>query len=380
MLPEVPPSIQNLPPVPTASVPPVSVKQDSLVKSKTIRALSMLFNLHSLFYLFTTCLSFGILIIADNGFSKATGLRFQIIKNIPGLNFIPILPAIASVVFMITAKKLSNGSKSSYWLGLIVYIIIPTLLVVVGIFMGQTLFNLTKTIDPTIAQSPLYNTPDIQKLLLGILLNPSSIIFIIFLIFMLSARKKFIYQNTPFSQKAKIVCATYIIFLILPILGFNLYGYYQITNSDYGYKNAQKSVSYKIYKPNNIPGGREHATIYFTNKEIAGKPNGVRVAFDLPLSQTIRENKSSVIILNEVGVESDFNIDTHIEKEFSSIVSKDIISLPTTLTPKAYLIHQALGNTDLVWIVFKTNDNVLITIASQRGKDFELIQLAQSLK
>ena len=191
--------------------------------------------------------------------------------------------------------------------------------------------------------------------------------------------KKFQFSNDSLSNKAKVILGVLAAILLLPTVTLVSLGYVKANDTDYGYSNAKSQVAYHIYKPSLVLKELVNATKFVVGKELAGKQNAVRVAYDVPFDVMVKTGQSKPIVVTQVGIESGFNLDTFITS-FMKDATPQKITLAAGLNQTGYLLQKPLGNSTLSAVVYLTNDNVLLTLMSPKVSSDELIQLASSLK
>ena len=169
------------------------------------------------------------------------------------------------------------------------------------------------------------------------------------------------------------------IVLLIPAILFSLVAFIFAYNPDYGYVKAQESVFYHVYQPINKLDGRTITTKYITGKKLAGKDNAVQVFYDTPLEETINGKIMSIISINQVGVEAEFDFDKFSKELIKNPDSIKILNLQMATPNRAYLINKnkSIMATSLTII---TADKVLITLISPKASSEELIHLAESLR
>ena len=155
--------------------------------------------------------------------------------------------------------------------------------------------------------------------------------------------------------------------------------YIKANDADYGYINAKSQVTYHIYKPTFVSNELVNATKFVVGKELAGKQNAVRVAYDVPFDVMVKTGQSKPIVLTQVGIETSFNLDSFVAT-FMKDATPQKATLLTAVNQTGYLLQKPLGSSTLSAVVYLTNDNVLVTLMSPKASSDELVQLAGSLE
>lgn len=197
--------------------------------------------------------------------------------------------------------------------------------------------------------------------------------------YMFKVKKDFNQPDTDISTKSFVIIILVSFFVIL-INGLVLgYSYYKAYNPDYGYEQISKQVNYHVYRPSYIPSGMEQSTkFYIVKEQYAGKTHAVRVAYDIPLSEMIKQTKGKIIVMTQVGVDPNFDIKGFIESvsKGDSTLNIQPISLSNSAVGQAFIVSNKLFKAvDLV-----TKDNILITIASPQETIDNLQKITNSLE
>jgi hypothetical protein len=344
-------------------------------RPKMIKTVSTLVFLIAALYILSTVSMLGIMVIMDRAMGSGD-LVFSFLKYFPSWGFIPIMFSLVTLIFFYVAFKVRNGSKFSLWLGIISLLVIP----LSAVFMSQILMspfinfvsNASGTTNEMIPKIPV--NPSTFRF--G---DPIFILAFISLVLLLVSFKKFQFSNDPLSNKSKIFLIVLAVILILPTVSLVTLGYIKANETDFGYTNAKSQVNYHIYKPTPIQTGLTNATKFVVGKELAGKQNAVRVAYDIPFDTLVKTGQSRPIVITQVGVETGFNLDVFTTTFIKDATSQKI-TLPLAANQTGYLLQKPLGNSTLSAVVYLTNDNVLLTLMSPKAGSDELIQLASSLK
>lgn len=346
---------------------------------KIIKVISVALFLLAIYFLLKTIYAFGMIIILNNGLARVSGLEFQFLKITPWLGVLPLITIVGFSVYTYAASVNGNGSRRSFFISLITLILLPVIFFITGIIATLFVNKSLNTLENTQSQPQTLSPANLINFLLALVTDPLVLFSLVVLFLLMISYKKYSYPDYSLSAMSKKILIVVTSLLLIIFFGFNFYGLIKINDKDYGYASAQKQVNYKLYKPQLIPSGREYATAFFTNKEIDGITNAVRVSFDIPLNQRLEGKKQPIIVINQVGVAPNFNLDDHISKYFKDYNMK-IISLNSHLAIKAYLLENPKSSLNIRAVVMLTTDHVLVVIISPGASELDLIQMAQSLQ
>lgn len=341
-------------------------------KPKMIKTISVIFFINALGNILRFILLFAMLFTLEMDSTKAGNPPFIFLKYFPKIGLIPVIFSFMVFVNFYIALKMSNGSRFSFWAGILSLIILP---VGYSLFVYWTFLPLYQSSDLVVNDPSGTNIPKLN------FLDPSLIFYILILIMIIVSYKKFRFENTAISLKGKIFLVLLIFLIVIPTTLLMGMGFVAGNNPEDGYAKAQSSVNYHIYKPQIVPGGRTFFTVFQTNQDLGGLKNAVQVAYDVPFDERFTIGAGNVIILRQVGVGSGFDLSAFVDKETSSSGNTKI-SLSNALNQKA-LLHQSKsenGKISLIYLYFITPDNVLIRFATMKATKEELLQMAQSLK
>jgi len=344
-------------------------------RPKMIKTISILLFLIAGLYILSTISMLGIMVIMDRALS-AGDLVFSFLKYFPSWGFIPIMFSLVTLIFFYVAFKVRNGSKFSLWLGIGSLLAIPIPAALISQMLMSPFINLvssaSQTADEAIPKIPV--SPSTFRFGDSIF-----ILTFISLVLLLVSFKKFQFSNDSLSNKTKVILSVLAAILLLPTVTLVSLGYVKANDTDYGYSNAKSQVAYHIYKPTLVSRELTNATKFIVGKELAGKQNAVRVAYDVPFDIMVKTGQFKPIVVTQVGIEAGFNLDTFVTT-FMEGATPQKITLAAGLNQTGYLLQKPLGNSTLSAVVYLTNDNVLLTLMSPKASSDELIQLSSSLK
>jgi hypothetical protein len=346
-------------------------------KPKMIKTISTLFFLIAILYIMSTVSMAGIIVIMDRAMGGGD-LVFSFLKYFPTFGFIPILFSLVTLVFFFAALKIKNGSRFSFWLGVITLLTLP----LPAAFLSQTLMSPFVNLATNLKGGTGENIPAIP-------FNPANLrfgdsIFIlafIALVLLVISFNKFHFINEPLSKKAKIFLTLLFFLFVLPTLLIVSLGYMKASDTDYGFTKAKSEVSYHIYRPTSTAEGLIPATKFITKKELGGRQDAIQVAYDVPFTELFKEEKPKPIILKQVGVEPAFDLRSYTSQVIKDSSSLQPISLPIAKNQSALLIERKTGDTYVNSVLtYITQDDVLIFITSPYATKERLLQFAESLQ
>lgn len=346
-------------------------------KPKIVKTISTLFFLIAILYIMSTVSMAGIIVIMDRAMGSGD-LIFSFLKYFPTFGFIPILFSLVTSVFFFTALKIRNGSRFSFWLGVITLLSLPF----PAAFLSQTLMSPFVNLTTNFKGGTGENIPTIPfnpaNLRFG---DPIFILSFIALVLLIISFNKFHFVNEPLSKKAKIFLTLLIFVLVLPTLLVVSLGYIRANDTDYGFTKAKSEVSYHIYKPTLTAEELVNATKFITNKELGGRQDAIQVAYDVPFTELFKEGKPNPIILKQVGVEPGFDLQSYTSSVIKDSSSLQPISLPIAKNQSAFLIERKVGDAYVNSILtYITQDNVLIFVTSPYAIKDRLLQFVESLQ
>ena len=339
-------------------------------KPKIINIISIFIFLIASLYIFKLLGFLGIIVIMGKSLSGNGLVVFSVIKYFPSFGILLILFSFVTFFTFYFTFKIRNGSKKSFFLGLLFLLIVPTLSSFIAVILIAPIAKLGAALNTTQASSPLKPVN---------FLDPIFILNIVSVILLVISYKKFHFNNVSLSKKAKVFLIIIFTVIFVPSGLIIFSDYAKSFDTDYGYTNAKASVNYHIYRPKSLPDNLSYATKFSLGNEFAGRQNGVRVGFDIPFDKIIKGEKTKPIVMNQVIVESGFDID-----RFSSTFIKDVnpqkIKILKSVNQNGYLFQKKFGTANSYFIVFMTNDNILISLGSINASPEELAQLAESLQ
>lgn len=212
---------------------------------------------------------------------------------------------------------------------------------------------------------------------------PTEILTILFwvaiLAYMVVIKKDFNFSESSLSGKVRIFLVT--VTMIVLVVNSYVFGvaYFKAYNPDFEYDKVSKKVNYYIYRPSILPESVEQVSKYYLlDKEFAGSTNAVRTAYDISVSSMIRGKKSSLTVITQTEVNDSFDIKNYILSAYAGMNYPIIqpISLLNFSNRQAYLQTGGLAKT--VYVL--TTNNVLVSIASVRETEDNLIKIADSLR
>ncbi len=339
-------------------------------KPNIINVISIIIFLIASLYLFKIFSFIGIIAIMGKSLSGGDLASISVVKYFPAFGMLLILFSFITSISFYLAFKIRNGSKKSYVQSLLFMLIIPTLSSII------TVMSMTSILKFTSGNTATTSPTNFSVLNFG---DPLFILNIMSVILLAFSYKQFHFNNDHLSKKVNIFIILIISIIIIPTGLVIISDYSKSFDTDYGFTLAKGQTTYHIYKPILLPGNLSYATKFSVGKELAGKQNAVRVAFDIPFDKMIKGEKTKLIVMTQVEVDSGFNFDN-----FASTYTKNAVpqktQLPKAINQYGYVLQKKLGNTTLSYLIFVTSDNVLISVASNKATPEELINLSNTLQ
>lgn len=338
-------------------------------KPKVALIISILFFLIAVLYGIGVVRILGVLLVLNN-VSSTVGLKFLFLRDFPTLGLITIIYAIVALAISYMAIKIRNGSKFSFWLGIILlsFLFIPLSFVTIGLLLP--LYNVAN--GNATNPAPL-NILDVKNFLT----DPALILYFLIFLLLIASFKKFHFENTSISGKSKIFLAIITIVLIVPTISILTYGYLQANDKNYGYSNAQSKVGYHLYQPSYIPQGL--VPLSFSNgKEMADKNNAVLIVYAPPINRKAEPENipTPLVLFTQVQVDESFDLNAYISSKYKNTYSTKQVPLAKSKNQQAVYLEKKATKV----LMFVTNDNVLIHLTAINISLEDLMQMAESLK
>jgi len=334
---------------------------------KATKTISTLITLAAICMLINSITILTLVLVLDKTLT-ATFSPPVILKTFP--EFVPLIisNALGTLILMVTSNKVKKDTKESAWL---------TLIILITTTIGIRAINMIY-----ISQLPKSFEAQGGNLKFDNLILLFSIIAAIILII----KKNKFPDSKPTSKQQKIVLKIFGL-LSLSLISITTFKYYKALNPDYKYQEAQEKTDYHVYAPTYLPEGIKYESIFYTpEKGLLNKSNSTRLTLGIGLEKTLnsvnKENNFKIIILNQVGVESSFNLKGFGETLFGNNSSIKEISLPEAKENEAYLIRDTREKIQSKNLIFITKDNVLIQLTSggSEVKEEDLISIAKGLE
>lgn len=195
---------------------------------------------------------------------------------------------------------------------------------------------------------------------------------------LIASRKQFVASDVKFSPFSQI----FLILAFLVTVGVNglVLGvaYYKAYHPEFDYDKVSSQVAFHMYQPTFLPIGVNQVSKFYTidAADFGDGGTAVRAAYDLPLVEVAQGAKSNLIILNQTQVKAKFDIPKYVSTKVSTKVEIKPIKLPNFAGKSAYL--QTGGIAKILYVLMP--DGVLVSLASVRATEEDLIEMANSLE
>lgn len=314
----------------------------------------------------------GVMVVMERVFSVENTVVFSFLQYFPTWGLVPILFSLLTVVFLYVAFKIRNGSRFSLWLGIGALVTVFPVAFIIHMLIAPFV-SFTSSLSETAGDTLPMN---FNMFRFGDLIF---ILAFISLVLLFMSFKKFRFSNDLLSRRAKVFLTILTVIFVLPTVAFISFGYIKASDTDFGYTDAQSQVTYHVYKLSPLPPDLVNATKFLTDKELAGRQDAVRVAYDVPFDVGLTTGQSKLIILTQVGVGPGFDVGS-----FAATFIEDATVQQTPLTVGAnqtgYLLQRTSESLAITAVVYVTSDNVLITLMSPGAGSDELMRLAEGLR
>ena len=350
-------------------------------KPKVVTSIiSILFAIISFLLIYRVGMMIAIMTVV-NYYSYTTGAMYYFLNEFPLYGWVIMSFSLSACIFLYGSFKLNLCTKAAFWFALISLLILPVSLSYVNY---KLMFSVAKYFS---SEAILFSqgAPDIPSatstLLIGVLGEPAFFVSVLTLIILLISYKKFHFTGIGLTSKSKRLFVTLTILFILPTSFMVFNSYRKVSNDDFGYTNVTRKVNYHVYKPDPIPLGLVYASNFTSDKELTGRRNAVSVTYDFVYEQSPDISESRPIVMKQIGVKNDFSIADFIVTESGVYSTQKEIPIANSKDGNGYLIKNKLGNSDETKdLVYLTPDNVLIYISTVDSGEYDLIDLASSLK
>ncbi|OGV96011.1 hypothetical protein A2W24_03015 [Microgenomates group bacterium RBG_16_45_19] len=370
----VPPAAAVIPPPQTMGGTIISAQETAPVLA---RGLSLIYLLMGGFYLL---ISLGLLLIGyqfNRFLLEGQALAFAFLKEAPLLGALPLMLLLAAIASFWASVYLKESSRTGWVLGVMVALGAP-------IMVGMTRRLMSVQLEPlTNLATANLNLPAnlINFLIKGIFVYQYAFLALAILTAVCFSwfRSTGSYNNR--NSKAMVSLFTFFsIFIIGGLLG----GAYAFAFSDnYAFSAVEEQVSFNLYKPKAIPGGRTYKTQYRINQGegmLNGRTDFVQVTFDYPLGQQSQRGGPSPIILRQVDVPPGFATAQFASGLLTGMASPAAVLVPGATQDTAYTLETINSKGALRAVMYTTRVNVLIFISSTKASLNDLITLANNLE
>ncbi|MBW6442084.1 hypothetical protein K0B04_04255 [Patescibacteria group bacterium] len=342
--------------------------------------ISILLIVISFLFIYRAGIMITIMSIVDY-YSHTAGAIHYFLNEFPLYGWVVISFALSACVMLYASFKVRSSSKPAFWFSFFSLLLLPASLSYINYKLMYSVARYFSK-DAIILMQDKPNIPaGTSTLIVGVLGEPAFIISLITLVILLISYKKFHLPKESMPSNLKKIFITLTVLFFIPTLLFVYMSYSKAQKDDFGYKMAQEKVTYHIYKPNPIPLGMVYAADFLTDREMVGESNAVQVVYDFAYQESPDISKSRPITLKQTGVSQNFSIADYLAKE-SGVYSEQVtVNVNTSKDRTGYLIKNSLsdgGHTKN--LIYVTQDDVLISLSTVDSGDFDLIDLANSLK
>ena len=337
---------------------------------KRIKTISSGFLLLAFFSFVQALTLIVIFLILNRAVTTGGGIQFEVLRESPEVALGPFSALGASAVYAFLSALVRDGSRRSWWSALGTLILLPAISSLSLSFSFREIFANIEEVESGIPMS------------INFAVNSyTSIPFILLFLLLTVSYSHFHFSSSRISKRALSLLLG--IYSVTSLLLFSLYGYaFWVASQPYpGYKQAQSQVSFHIHKPATIPKPYKQSTAFTvnTNSEtlMVGKTNFVKVVYGTPIFEF--DMKYPIIIITQLGVDSDFNLKNTIETSSTPDSEIRSVVISSAVDQEAYYVTRPLASKELRTVSFVRN-NVFIQIATLNGAYSDITTLANSLE
>ena len=217
---------------------------------------------------------------------------------------------------------------------------------------------------------------------MNLFLDPTAIFTIIVIFLALKNRNAFSEDNPHVSTRQKIWLVIFAL-ICLPVVITSIYiafNAYYLNHTDYWYKKAVSMVNFHLYeiKP---PTGLVIDSIYKTGEKFSPELDGaVQTVISAPLRGQV-SGSIPLIIVRQVGVSSDFDLKTFVDKVASASSSRSVLLVSLVSSESnAFLVQTTTNSSSFhpLFLYLITSDNTLVSISTPDQPIETLFQVARS--
>lgn len=329
----------------------------------------------------------GALSLTGLGAMITTGIRGQTNNPVPAefiyyypiTAWLPILLALAAGIFIIVGTFIGQGTRKAWWWGVIAVFGLPLIIVATG---GWSI----KPIVQVLNQPQLIRNQEILNNIQADFLTNSlnaALLPIILGLMLLVGLKAWHYPAVAIGTITKGMLAGLIVLLVGGVIGLYAYLYFLSSDGDYGYSQVRQAVSFKVYRPVQLPEGWSYATRLFLNTAkgslLVGRDDFVEVSFDHSLPLRLQGMPSAAVTLREIDVPSGFDMTTFAQTVIDTPNRVEEIAVTRAQGQKGFSIEKNNPTGTIRVLTLMTGDNVLLLLSSKTASIEEMVRLANSL-
>ncbi len=312
--------------------------------------------------------------------SSSDGIYVSFLREFPTFGLVPLMSISASLIFLYLAIKIRSLSKNVFNISLFLVLVIPILTLLLSKVFMAPFINIsgadtgTGVLGVNLATS---NMPVFFNLILFF-----SVLAFLTLLF---ARKRFTQPSSSLSSRAKKWLLVFTTFIVLPVIGLSAFSYMRSFESDFGYTKMQSEVSFHIYRPDLSNTNWENRSFYKKiNAPATNNSDGVQAAFSKPFFESFdaSEGTSNIIVIqSKVGPKFDLTsfIAEFIPHGDSNVEPITTVGHAVSIAKDLAIQHLKTNENDIYWLVFTTDDNVLVVITGVSTDLNDLVQFANLL-
>ncbi len=358
------------PPKQIAEVEEIDLK--TVPKKKPGKLLRLLFSLLALYQLVLGLIPTLIVYLVDRHFAEAADLRINYYAQTEPLLWIYAIVALAAAIILaFLSEKLLTGTKNLFWISL-VFLVLST-------FVCTNLYWNAFSYQAIILPNQNYINIAIQLLVpwvnYGYLALSGLTIFTL-----LSSFPRFNFPSGYLEQSSK---RFFGFVLFIGLIGI-VFVYMSLTNgfsNDYGYKTIDAKGRYHLYRSyGENEGLLPISELSESKKTIAQQTNAVVINYGTPFLEIAqgKENFTTKATLTLVGLSENIDLESYVHSLPKTIANAKPVKpiLGSHRTRFGYLISYR-GVTTLIFV---TEDNVMVQVASAYLSEAQILNFANNLK
>lgn len=134
--------------------PPINLTDNKITndsssaeRPRILKIISILFFLIAFMFYFSSYGTIILLLTINHAMSQAFDPPFVILKAMPILGILPLLGSLGATIITYAGLKIKNGSKKSFWFGLISLIFVVSAFLILGFITGASMAKIQTNLN-----------------------------------------------------------------------------------------------------------------------------------------------------------------------------------------------------------------------------------------